>query len=57
MSERRIAAKRERDLAMATTPIDLRSILDVRHPMDRVRYELQIIGQPTPKTPLAQRFG
>jgi predicted GTPase len=57
MSEKRIAAIAKRDLAMAATPINLRRILDVRHPMDRVRYKLQIIGQPTPKKNLAQRFG
>ena len=57
MSERRIAFKRERDLAMTATPIHLRRILDVRHPMDRVRHKLQITGQPAPKRPLAQRFG
>lgn len=35
------------DLVLAATPIDLRRLIDVRHPMDRVRYELQVIGQPT----------
>ncbi|MBN1179381.1 MAG: GTPase [Anaerolineae bacterium] len=35
------------DLVLAATPIDLRRLIDVRHPMDRVRYELQVVGQPT----------
>ena len=36
------------DAVIAATPIDLGRILgDIRHPMDRVRYELQEIGQPT----------
>ncbi|HET90591.1 MAG TPA: GTPase [Chloroflexi bacterium] len=37
----------ECDLVLAATPIDLRRVLQVRHPMDRVRYELQVVGQPT----------
>ncbi|MDY7078130.1 MAG: cyclic 2,3-diphosphoglycerate synthase [Chloroflexota bacterium] len=47
----------ECDLVLSATPIDLRRVLNVRHPMDRVRYELQIIGQPTLEEVLAQRFG
>jgi len=47
----------ECDLVLSATPIDLRRILQVRHPMDRVRYELQVIGQPTLEEVLAQRFG
>jgi predicted GTPase len=43
----------ECDLVLAATPIDLRRILDVRHPMDRVRYELQVIGRPTLEEVLA----
>ncbi len=35
------------DLVLVATPIDLRRILTIRHPVDRVRYELQVIGQPT----------
>jgi len=45
------------DLVLSATPIDLRRVLKVRHPMDRVQYELQVIGQPTLKEILAQRFG
>ncbi len=36
------------DAVIAATPIDLRRVLhNVKHPMDRVRYELQEIGRPT----------
>jgi len=29
----------------------------VRHPMDRVQYELQVIGRPTLEEVLVERFG
>ncbi len=45
------------DLVLTATPIDLRRIIDVRHPLDRVRYELQVIGEPTLKEVLIGRFG
>ncbi len=45
------------DLVIVGTPIDLRRLLKVRHPMDRVRYELQVIGQPTLRSVLEARFG
>jgi predicted GTPase len=35
------------DLVVVATPIDLRRVLDVGKPMQRVRYELQEIGRPT----------
>jgi predicted GTPase len=35
------------DLVVVGTPIDLTRILSVKHPMERVRYELQVIGKPT----------
>jgi len=36
------------DLVLVATPIDLRRLLKrVKHPMDRVRYELQEMGHPT----------
>ncbi len=35
------------DLVVAATPIDLRRVLKVSTPIERVRYELQEIGQPT----------
>jgi predicted GTPase len=45
------------ELVLAATPIDLRRLIDVRHPVDRVRYELQVIGQPTLKEILTGQFG
>ena len=47
----------ECDLVLVATPIDLRRVINVHHPMDRVRYELQVVGQPTLKEILAERFG
>jgi predicted GTPase len=47
----------ECDLVLGATPIDLRRLIDVRHPMDRVRYELQVIGQPTLEEILKKTFG
>ncbi|MGC9357197.1 MAG: cyclic 2,3-diphosphoglycerate synthase [Anaerolineae bacterium] len=44
------------DLVVVGTPIDLTRILKVRHPMERVRYELQVIGQPTLEEILRERF-
>lgn len=35
------------DLVIVGTPIDLTRILSVNHPMQRVRYDLQVIGQPS----------
>lgn len=35
------------DLVIAATPIDLSRVLDVSRPIERVRYELQEIGQPS----------
>ncbi|MGD9030370.1 MAG: cyclic 2,3-diphosphoglycerate synthase, partial [Anaerolineae bacterium] len=47
----------ECDLVLTATPIDLRRLIDVRHPVDRVRYELQVIGEPTLQAILAEHFG
>jgi predicted GTPase len=47
----------ECDLVLAATPIDLRRLIDVRHPVDRVRYELQVIGEPTLRDVLVEHFG
>jgi predicted GTPase len=44
------------DLVLVATPIDLRRLIDVRHPVDRVRYELQVIGRPTLKEILTEQF-
>jgi len=46
------------DLVIVATPIDLRRVMKrIAHPMDRVRYELQEIGQPTLKDVLGAKFG
>ncbi len=45
------------DLVLAATPVDIRRLLKVRYPVDRVRYELQVIGQPTLEEILVRRFG
>ncbi len=46
------------DIVIVATPIDLRRVLKrIAHPMDRVRYELQEIGQPTLEEVLAEAFG
>ncbi len=45
------------DLVLIATPIDLRRIINIKQPTDRVRYELQEIGQPTLTDVLKQRFG
>jgi len=45
------------DLVISGTPIDLTRIIKVNKPMQRVRYELQEIGQPTLKEILKEKFG
>ncbi|MGC9336089.1 MAG: cyclic 2,3-diphosphoglycerate synthase [Anaerolineae bacterium] len=45
------------DLVIIGTPIDLRRIIDIKYPADRVRYELQVIGQPTLAQILRNRLG
>ena len=45
------------DLVIIGTPIDLSRILKINAPYQRVRYELQEIGQPTLKDVLEARFG
>ena len=47
----------ECDLVLVATPIDLRRLIEVRHPVDRVRYELQVIGRPTLREILVERLG
>ncbi len=44
------------DLVLVATPVDLRRLIRVRHPVDRVRYELQVIGRPTLEEILRQRL-
>ena len=41
------------DAVIVATPVDLRRIVNVRHPMVRVRYELQEVGSPTLEDALA----
>ncbi len=45
------------DLVIIGTPIDLGRILKINKPSQRVRYELQEIGQPTLKDLLKEKFG
>ncbi len=45
------------DLVISGTPIDLNRIIKVNKPMQRVRYELQEIGQPTLEEILKKKFG
>jgi predicted GTPase len=45
------------DLVLSATPIDLTRIIKVNKPMQRVRYELQEIGQPTLAEILYDKFG
>jgi predicted GTPase len=49
--------KADVDLVISATPIDLTRIIKVNKPMQRVRYELQEIGQPTLETILTAKFG
>ena len=45
------------DLVIVATPIDLRRMVEISRPSNRVRYELQEIGQPTLKDILTKKFG
>ncbi len=49
--------KMDVDLVISATPIDLTRIIKVNKPMQRVRYELQEIGQPTLEEILTEKFG
>lgn len=44
------------DLVIVATPIDLRRVLKINRPMQRVRYELQEIGRPTLQDVLSKAF-
>lgn len=48
--------KADVDLVISATPIDLTRVLKVKKPMQRVRYELQEIGQPTLEDILKKKF-
>jgi predicted GTPase len=45
------------DLVIIGTPIDLKRIIKINKPAQRVRYELQEIGQPTLEAILKAKFG
>jgi predicted GTPase len=45
------------DLVIVGTPIDLNRVLKIKKPNQRVRYELQEIGQPTLEDLLKEKFG
>jgi predicted GTPase len=45
------------DLVISATPIDLTRVARIYHPVQRVRYELQVIGQPTLEDILKERLG
>lgn len=45
------------DIVIAATPIDLGRVINVRLPLERVRYELQVIGTPTLEDLITERFG
>jgi predicted GTPase len=44
------------DLVLIATPIDLRRLMNIRHPTDRVRYELEELGPPTLAEILKRKF-
>lgn len=44
------------EMVIIGTPIDLGNLLKINKPSQRVRYELQVIGQPTLKDLLVERF-
>jgi predicted GTPase len=46
----------EVDLVLVGTPIDLGRVLKINKPVQRVRYELQEIGQPTLAELLQKKF-
>ena len=49
--------KADVDLVIIGTPIDLTRVLKINKPCQRVRYELQEIGQPTLEDILKKKFG
>jgi predicted GTPase len=49
--------KSDVDLVIVGTPIDLRRVIKMNKPSQRVRYELQEIGQPTLADLLMKKFG
>jgi predicted GTPase len=49
--------KADVDLVVSGTPIDLTRIIKINKPIQRVRYELQEIGEPTLESILMKKFG
>lgn len=49
--------KADVDLVISGTPIDLTRIIKINKPIQRVRYELQEIGEPTLTSILTKKFG
>jgi predicted GTPase len=49
--------KSDVDLVIVGTPIDLTRVIKIKKPFQRVRYELQEIGQPTLQDLLLKKFG
>lgn len=45
------------DLVLAATPIDLTRVARISQPVQRVRYELQVIGQPTLEEVIRAKLG
>ncbi|MCX7670531.1 MAG: cyclic 2,3-diphosphoglycerate synthase [Anaerolineae bacterium] len=45
------------DLVLAATPIDLTRVARINQPVQRVRYELQVIGQPTLEEVIRAKIG
>jgi len=50
-------AKSDVDMVIVGTPIDLTRVIKIKKPYQRVRYELQEIGQPTLEDILKKKFG
>ncbi|HLY25486.1 MAG TPA: hypothetical protein VKQ72_04040 [Aggregatilineales bacterium] len=57
MSDLEIGEFSGADLVIVATPIDLRRVINIKLPMERVRYELQLIGTPTLADLIEARFG
>ncbi len=49
--------KADVDVVLSGTPIDLTRVIKINKPIQRVRYELQEIGEPTLKSILTEKFG
>lgn len=45
------------DVVLSGTPIDLTRVIKINKPIQRVRYELQEIGEPNLKSILSEKFG